>query len=470
MFYQRFLLAALLSIFVLAPAVKGQEAVSLFRLERLRLTNDAELLTIFGGFDGANANVPLLSVLFETMGDDDPANDRPRFLWSHTYTRPDFAQRAAAAIPFFYFRAGNRVQPEVTSPPAPLIDLKGSRFGALRRTLWSLLQITVLDDQGFAVSASTRAYRRNANDYRQQEIHRAIAVLSMVNGRASIPEDQLLKLEARLMLNGGKIGSLVKEDALAEIAQKQFSKSEEVRGRNWELLRQRAEAEGLYFDPLAMPDGKATHAMLWVAREDLSTERKFNKQFLSIKNPWKDKRLRDWKGVVETRWLDSENRRIESNAENARSVELIPLALYGLDHPRFPALLVDFRDQRNPKWREISGRLANDVARNVLRISPFRNLPLWAANRIFNFAVKRSKADFNQPSRMRAYAQLDLLLASDRSLNPKLRNEIEKQLHRIGSNPMQNDRQTEFELAREQYNALLNDVQKSGELMRRLRK
>jgi hypothetical protein len=210
--------------------------------------------------------------------------------------------------------------------------------------------------------------------------------------------------------------------------------------------------------------------MLWVTREDLSTERKFNKQFLSIKNPWKDKRLRDWKGVVETRWLDTENRRIESNAENARSVELIPLALYGLDHPRFPALLVDFRDQRNPKWREVSGRLANDVARNVLRISPFRNLPLWAANRIFNFAVKRSKADFNQPSRMRAYAQLDLLLASDRSLNPKLRDEIEKQLHRIGSNPMQNDRQTEFELAREQYNALLNDLQKPGELMRRLRK
>jgi len=56
------------------------------------------------------------------------------------------------------------------------------------------------------------------------------------------------------------------------------------------LLRQRAEAEGLYFEPLTMPDGQATHALLWVAKSDLAAQpsREFSKRFLNIANPWTD--------------------------------------------------------------------------------------------------------------------------------------------------------------------------------------
>ncbi|HMY70567.1 MAG TPA: hypothetical protein PLQ88_01950, partial [Blastocatellia bacterium] len=285
MFYQRILFAVL---FCLLPAVANAQSL---RLERLRLTPDTELLTVFGSFDSAKEEVPLLSVLFETLGDDDPANDRPRYLWSHTYAPPNLLQRAASAIPFFHFRVRNKLPSEIASPPAPLLDLQGSRSAALRKTFWALLQSIVLDNQGFAIRASTRSYRQNAADARQEQIEFALVLISALNENAGTSEARLSKLEARLLLAGGRLGAFIKDDALVEIADKRRSKSEEIRGHNWDLLRQRAEAEGLYFEPLKMPDGQVTHAVLWVARQDLNSNQKFNGQkfngkFLNIKNPF----------------------------------------------------------------------------------------------------------------------------------------------------------------------------------------
>ena len=79
------------------------------------------------------------------------------------------------------------------------------------------------------------------------------------------------------------------------------------RGHNWELLRQRAEAESLHFEPLQMPDGSATHAMLWVAKTDLDSKQgqPYNGRFLNIAAPWSDKRLLNWKGYTETRYFDA---------------------------------------------------------------------------------------------------------------------------------------------------------------------
>lgn len=436
------------------------QADSPFRAERRPINAESSLLTIFGKFDAAPDEVPLISVLFETRGDDDPSNDEARYLWAPTYAPPDFKQRLAAAIPFFYFRVGNKVQPEITSPPQPLLDLQSSRWRTLRRTLWSLLQVAVLDDRGFAFRAVPRAYRRNAAEARQEQVYRALAILSMVED-----DPQLLELQARLTLSGRVIGSFVKEDALTQIARKQRSKTEALRGRNWELLRQRAEAEGLLFEPLTMPDGSVTHAMLWVAREDLlkNADRKFSNRFLSIRDPWQDKRLREWSGFVETRWFDADQRQVAPKREGARAVELIPLALYGLDHPRAPALLVDFRDSLNPKRREISKRLIGDLVRTVFRLSPFRNAPLWIAHRAFSFIIGRRGADINQPSRLRSMAELDLLLATNRSVAPQLREEISRRMKLLSANPMNNDWKAELELAREQYHALLTSLQKGTE-------
>src|SRR5258707_15258931 len=53
-----------------------------FRLERTPVPGGAELLTVFGHLSAKAAapdqEVPLVSVLRDTLGDDDPANDRLR--------------------------------------------------------------------------------------------------------------------------------------------------------------------------------------------------------------------------------------------------------------------------------------------------------------------------------------------------------------------------------------------------------
>ena len=103
---------------------------------------------------------------------------------------------------------------------------------------------------------------------------------------------------------------------------------------------------------------------------------------------------------------------------------MIPLALYGLDNPKIPMLLVDFRDNYNPKKREMSRRVINDVTRNVLSVSKFGNLPYFLGRTVFDFVTGRRGIDINQPSRLQTYSQLKLLLALNNSLEPELRTEV----------------------------------------------
>jgi hypothetical protein len=102
----------------------------------------------------------------------------------------------------------------------------------------------------------------------------------------------MLELRARLIMSGEVLGGLLGPDTFRNTVTKRTMGSVDNSGHNWELLRQRAEAEGLYFEPLAMPDGRATHAMLWIAKPDLAaqTNREFHDRFLNIANPWSDQR------------------------------------------------------------------------------------------------------------------------------------------------------------------------------------
>ena len=102
-------------------------ATPLFRMETLPVGRDAELLTVFGSLKGLdeegardknesdkNASaardneVPLVSILRDTLGDANPENDRLRYVWMLTYTRPTAMQRVASAVPFLYGRVGDK--------------------------------------------------------------------------------------------------------------------------------------------------------------------------------------------------------------------------------------------------------------------------------------------------------------------------------------------------------------------------
>lgn len=451
-----------------------------FRLERIRVAGGAELLTIFANLDGLRTGesrapeVPLVSVLRDTMGDDTPENDRLRYLWMLTYAKPSFTQRIAAAVPFFYNRAGNKGRAVGHGAPPVLIDLSATEREVWNKVFWSALQNLLLDAYGFPLKATTRAYHRNMADHRKAHIVRALAVLSLYEaargGTPLFTRSELHDIQARLMLTDKTLGGIVDDIHLQRVFQKETTLVRDVRGHNWELLRQRAEAESLHFEPLEMPDGSATHAILWAARPDLVARRghAFDKRFLNIENPWRDDRLLNWQGYTETRYFDAENRPVEPGTEGARQVQLIPLALYGLDHPKIPILLVDFRAGMNPKRREISRRVLEDVTRTVLSLSRFGDLPYFLSRSVYDFVTGRRGMDVNQPSRVRAYSQLKLLLSLNASLDPALRDQIASRLERVSMNPLENDLRAETQVARDQYASLVEYARRPEGLPARL--
>jgi hypothetical protein len=453
------------------PAAPVQEAQaaneSLFRLEKIQIAGGAELLTIFGQLkglqarDGASAEVPLVSILRDTLKDQDPENDRLRYVWMLTYTKPSTGQQLAAAIPFLYNRVGNKGHAGKGTPP-PILDLAAGEHEVWQKIFWAALQNIFLDSYGLPVKASTRNFSRNLGEYRKSHILRALAVLSLyqsTTGSApALTDAEMRDVQARLMLTDKIFGGIVDEINLEHVYQKSTSQQRDIRGHNWELLRQRAEAESLYFEPLEMPDGSATHAIIWASKADLTNNRQraFNKRFLNIENPWTDARLLNWTGYTATRYFDADHHQVTADAPSARPVEMIPLALYGLDHPKIPILLIDFRSRLNPKEREMSRRVFQDVTRTMLGFSRFGDLPFFVSRTVYEFVTGKRGMDLNQPSRLRAYSQLKLLLSLDASLDPQLRDEVGQRLERVSLNPLENNLETEAQLAREQYAALMD--------------
>jgi hypothetical protein len=461
-------------------AAASEQAQPVFRLERTPVSGGAELLTIFGRLDGLprekqeQGEVPLVSVLRDTLGDQNPENDRLRYVWMLTFTRPKFLQRVASGIPFLYTRVGSRSQASRKDPPPPIIDLAKTDHDVWNKIFWTALQSIFLDSYGFPLKATSRNYRRNLDDYRKAHVTRALAILSLYEAETGskplFTNEELRDIQARLMLSEKALGGIVDDIFLQRVYEKQTTLARDVRGHNWELLRQRAEAEKLYFEPLELPDGSATHALLWVARPDLVAfrDRPFQSRFLNIANPWRDDRLRYWNGYVETRYFDADNRRVSADTPGARPVQMIPLAIYGLDHPKIPILLVDFRDGMNPKWREMSRRVLEDVTRTVLALSRFGDIPYFLSRTVYDFVTGRRGMDINQPSRLRTYSQLKLLLSLNASLDPEFRDEINRRLERVSLNPRENGMEDEAAIARDQYRALLGYAQRPDGLPARL--
>jgi len=435
----------------------------ILRLERVEVPGGAELITVHAKLAGLESTdsdnwVPLVSILRDTLGDTNPENNRLRYVWPLTYTRPTTKQRLAAAIPFFYARVGNKEK--LTKTPPPAMDLASPESEVWDKIFWAALQNVLFDPIGTPIKASASSYRRNTNDYRRSHIIRALSVLALyqaVKGESAFTPSEMATIQARLLLTEKTFGGLVDDSNLQNYYSRKTAEARDERGHNWELLRQRAESESLYFEPLVMPDGSATHALLWVAKRDLLKQQssRYSSRFLNISNPWTDKRLLNWKGYVETRYFDSENHMVDSNAPGAEAVEMIPLGLYGLDNPKIPMLLVDFRDSYNPKKREMSRRVLNDITRNVLSVSKFGNLPYFLGRTVFDFITGRRGMDVNQPSRLATYSQLKLLLALNTSMEPELRSQVSSQVEKVSLNPFENDLNAEANIAKSQYEALM---------------
>ena len=131
-------------------------------LERVPLAGGAELLVIIAlmkEMPDEQADVPLVALLRDTLGDDEPENDRLRYVWDLSYAHPAWRQRIASSIPFFYFHLGGQTRPCRDSLP-PLLDLAGERNKLWRRGLWSVMRPAVARiarSAGRVIAAHTRA-------------------------------------------------------------------------------------------------------------------------------------------------------------------------------------------------------------------------------------------------------------------------------------------------------------------------
>jgi hypothetical protein len=464
------LLESALVCFVLGAGILSQP-VPVYRSESQPVAGGAELVTVFARLNGASsgaqdAEVPLLAVLRDSLGDDDPDNDRLRSVWILTSTRPTPWQRAASALSFGYFRAGSKRH--AVRVPSPAIDLAAPSKSVYSNLFGDSLQAMELDPLGMAVRSTTRTYRTNSDDYTKLQVFQALVTLDNLalddlalesGGQPALTDSQIREIHSRLSLSTRTFGGLVREQYLSRYYDKETSLLQQTRGHNWELLRQRAELNGLFFEPLAMDSGSPSEALLWIARSDLDethANRHFDRQFLNIANPWTDARLLHWTGYSQLRYFDFDNRLVSKDTPGAHPVEMIPLALYSLDYPRVPLLLADFRHSLTPKRREMISQGVTGLVTGVFGITRFGNPTFFAADTAWTFVRGRHGAAVNRTARLQAYSGARQFLAMDSSLDPALKIELQRHLDHLALNPRENETTREATLAREQYAALLH--------------
>ncbi len=448
-----------------------------FSTETIKIEGGAELVTIFyktnGTFDKTGPEeskyVPLLSVLRDTLGDETLENDRLRYVWMLTYTKPSLMQKFMAAVPFNYRRWGNKQEAGKTIPP-PIADINGSSGQIWDAILWQILRRGWAGPPGDKLKMYWGPIRQNTAEYKRTGIAEALTILSLyeqVKGERVFTDQEMLDIKTRLGLTEKPFGGQMQRENYLRANDRDLVGGNANRGQTRELLRRFTESQGLYFEPLEMVDGSAKHAISWVFKEDLEAnkDRKWEGRFLNIKSPWGDKRLLDWKGYSEVRWFDAESREVEPDTPGAVKKTLIPLAVYGLDHPHVPIILVDFRDTGNPRKREMTGRAFGDIMGNVLSFTKGGGIALTVGKYLYGFMLGRRGTDMNQPSRLRSYSQLKMILAMDESLNEEFRKEIAKGVEKVSINPLENDLEAELNLARGQYKNLV-EYAKSPEGLR----
>ncbi len=440
------------------PILPAKDAAPRLRIERTPVAGGAEIDTLIRALPNGGGDFPLVSILVDTLGDSDPTNDSLRKVWVLSYARPTILQRVVAGLPFVYIKAGSPPRRE-NSTPAAILDMRSNGGGTWFKVAHAITQAEVLDPLGMPVRASTRAYSGNVEDFRNEHVWQALSALSAADREdidGALSHEELERVQARLLLSTRMFGDLVSDSYLPRAFEKERSAQIEFRERNWELLRQRAEEDNLYFEPLTLAFGETAQALLWVERRPHSVNEQtaFNGQFLGIGNPFEGNWLEKWKGYTEQWTLDADGARVEPGTPGSHAAEMVPLALYSLDYPKAPLLLVDFRQPFKAKRREMVKRAADQAATGILGLTTFGNLEYFAAKETWMFVRTRHGAATDREARLRAYSQFRHSLFFDESLDPKLRGELSRRASGLGLNPFEDSMATEAQLARDQYAAL----------------
>ncbi len=446
------------------------------RAEAVSLDSGATLITFFERLPeepasaDARPELPLLAILKDTLDDSDPGNDRIRQVWVFTFSQPSIWQRMAGGVPFLYHRAGLDRGPG-SGPPRAVLDLGDPSRGMWTGLAFAAAQSEVVDPVGALARLTTHSFFDNYSEYRSTHLWEAADVLSALASANpaelatdEVSTDELQSVEERLELSGHPLGGLVADAFLRRDREKLQAKQTETRGHNWELLRQRAEDSDLYLEPLDPAGLPASFAMLWVAETDLENApaQKFDPQFLNISNPFTDERLRRWEGYSEVWDLGRNGVPVSADSEDAQPVRMIPLALYALDHPHTPLVLVDFRGSGHPPRREIGLRVAEDITSGVVSLTGFGHLGYLALKASWMFVHSRHGGATNRSARRRAFVSVRNAIGSDPEMDPKLRTELLGRIEKVDVNPIERSWDREIRDAWRQYDALIAYARETG--------
>jgi hypothetical protein len=431
--------------------------------------DSAQLLTLFcracGVSKDTEEDVPLVSVLRDTLGDQSGENDRVTYVWLLTCARPRMGQRILSAIPFFYWRISKGSTSVSQHDIVPFMDLSAPENPMVARVGQDLLQWTAFDPMMTPVRASTHAYGTNRQEDERLHVEEAIGYLRQApvsNDSTALTQVQLDTVIGKLKLREILLGGLGTDNQAARVGMQSDFEQERIRSRNRELLRQWAEKTGLIFEPLNLNRNQAHFAILWFPQSESAEPENLSLQsiwkLLAIRNPWTDERLKNWKGPVYERTLDKNS-----------SVSVIPLAVYSLDYPKQPLILMDFRHKLSRRRREVAQRSVNELITGVLGISHFADWYFYIAFDLHRFIVGRRGAALDEAYRLDCYSDFRVNLALDRTIDPSLKKDMETRLRWLAVNPLEAAPRREIQNAIARYKLLEKEAD-DGDLMARVDK
>lgn len=424
----------------------------------------------------AQQDQPVIAVLRDTLGDNNPENDRVTYVWLLGYSHPNVGQRILSAVPFFYWRVDKGSSEVRAHDTAPFFDLTAPQHPVAAELGRNLLQWTMLDPMATPIRATSRAYRSNQLDHERLHLEEAISYLRQAPvspDDSALTQTQVDTIIARLELRKRLLGGLVTETRAARIGQESGFAEERIRSRDWELLRESAERTGLFFESLDLGGTTGEYAILWFPLhsppQPAGASLKPVWKLLNIRNPWTDNRLNDWKGPVYTRAVDEYGSLSQADARGSRQLQLVPLGVYSLNYPKVPLLLIDFRDTLHVRWHEMTQRSINEITAGVIGISHFTNWYYYVAADLYDFVVDRHGAAMNQTARLDCYSRFRVAIALDQQVDPSLRKEIQRRIDSLAINPLESAPQRELQAARVRY-ARLQAETSDGMLLKRLDK
>jgi hypothetical protein len=292
----------------------------------------AQLLTLFcraceDPIDDTGRDIPLVSVLRDSLGDIAAENVQVTKVWLLTYSRPTWEKHLLSGVPFFYWKIGDGAARVGKKDPKPLMNLTRTKHSVVSSTVRNVVQLTLLDPVSTSVRATTRAYQNNRLDHERLHLEEAESYLQSApsGGETSLSKKELNTVIARLERRNSTLGGFVNGRRAAELGEDANLEQERIRARNWELLRQCADKTGLIFEPIDLAGADSQFAVLWYP-----IERTDPPLGVSLGPMWKLLDLKDPYPQREQLLTAPRYRR----TFDGQTKQVVPLGVYSLTYPK----------------------------------------------------------------------------------------------------------------------------------------